>query len=160
MLDHCDNVASGGTMDTTAVLAEVLRQDLRDVVFYAIHDPESVRAAIAAGVGETLTLEVGGRAAMPSIVAPATPLRVTGTVKRITDGVYTLRGPMGAGATTHNGPTVVLRVGGRRPGADLTLPGALRPRVLHHRRHRSDPPALRGDQEPRALARGAGRARA
>ena len=39
MLDHCDNVASGGTMDTTAVLAEVLRQGLEDAVFYAIHDP-------------------------------------------------------------------------------------------------------------------------
>ncbi|RPH46502.1 MAG: M81 family peptidase [Burkholderiales bacterium] len=117
MLDHCDNVASGGTMDTTAVLAEVLRQDLRDVVFYAIHDPESVRAAIAAGVGAEVTLDVGGKSAMPSIGAPATPLRVTGTVKRITDGVYTLRGPMGAGSKTNNGPTVVLRVG----GVDLVL---------------------------------------
>jgi microcystin degradation protein MlrC len=112
LLDHCDNVASGGTMDTTAVLAEVLRQDLRDAVFYAIHDPESVRGAIAAGVGAEVTLQVGGRSAMPSIGAPAAPLAVTGRVKRITDGVYTLRGPMGAGATTNDGPTVVLRVGG------------------------------------------------
>ncbi|MCA3178313.1 MAG: M81 family metallopeptidase [Burkholderiaceae bacterium] len=112
MLDHCDNVASGGTMDTTAVLAEVLRQGLEDVVFYALHDPESVRAAIAAGVGAEVTLDVGGKAPMPSIGAPAAPLRVTGTVKRITDGVYRLRGPMGTGARTNNGPTVVLQVGG------------------------------------------------
>jgi microcystin degradation protein MlrC len=112
LLDHCDNVASGGTMDTTPVLAEVLRQGLRDVAFYAIHDPESVRAAIAAGVGAELTLDVGGRLPMPSIGAPAVPLRVTGRVKRITDGVYRLRGPMGAGAMANNGPTVVLEVGG------------------------------------------------
>jgi microcystin degradation protein MlrC len=112
MLDHCDNVASGGTMDTTAVLAEVLRQGLQDVVFYALHDPESVRKAIAAGVGAEVTLDVGGKAPMPSIGAPAAPLRVTGTVKRITDGVYRLRGPMGTGARTNNGPTVVLQVGG------------------------------------------------
>ncbi|MFO0236282.1 MAG: M81 family metallopeptidase [Burkholderiales bacterium] len=112
MLDHCDNVASGGTMDTTAVLAEVLSQGLEDVVFYALHDPESVRAAIAAGVGAEVTLDVGGKAPMPSIGAPAAPLRVTGTVKRITDGVYRLRGPMGTGARTNNGPTVVLQVGG------------------------------------------------
>ncbi|HYF57920.1 MAG TPA: M81 family metallopeptidase [Burkholderiaceae bacterium] len=112
LLDHCDNVASGGTMDTTAVLAEILRQDLRDAVFYAIHDPESVRAAIAAGVGAEVSLDVGGKSTMPSIGAPAAPLRVTGRVKRITDGVYVLRGPMGAGATTNNGPTVVLQVGG------------------------------------------------
>lgn len=112
LLDHCDNVASGGTMDTTAVLAEVLRQGLTDAVFYAIHDPESVRAAIAAGVGATVTLQVGGRAPMPSIGAPAVPLEVTGRVRRITDGEYRLRGPMGAGARTRNGPTVVLEVGG------------------------------------------------
>jgi len=112
MLDHCDNVASGGTMDTTAVLAEVLRQGLQDAVFYAIHDPGSVRAAIAAGVGAEVTLDVGGKAAMPSIGAPAAPLRVTGTVRRITDGVYRLRGPMSAGALANNGPTVVLQVAG------------------------------------------------
>jgi microcystin degradation protein MlrC len=112
LLDHCDNVASGGTMDTTAVLAEVLRQDLREAVFYAIHDPAAVREAIAAGVGASVALAVGGRTPMPSIGAPAAPLAVNGRVKRITDGVYRLRGPMSAGATVNNGPTVVLEVGG------------------------------------------------
>ena len=50
--------------------------------------------------------------AMPSIGAPAAPLEVTGRVRRITDGVYRLRGPMARGATMNNGPTVVLEVGG------------------------------------------------
>jgi microcystin degradation protein MlrC len=112
LLDHCDNVASGGTMDTTAVLAEVLRQGLRDAVFYAIHDPQSVEAAIAAGIGAEVTLQVGGKAPMPSIGAPAKPLSVTGRVRRITDGRYRLRGPMGAGAAVNNGPTVVLETAG------------------------------------------------
>jgi microcystin degradation protein MlrC len=112
MLDHCDNVASGGTMDTTAVLAEVLRQGLQDVVFYAIHDPQSVREAVAAGVGAEVTLSVGGKSAMPSIGAPATPLTITGRVRRITDGSYRLRGPMGAGGLASNGPTVVIETGG------------------------------------------------
>jgi microcystin degradation protein MlrC len=112
LLDHSDNVASGGTMDTTAVLAEVLRQDLQDALFYAIHDPQSVQQAIAAGVGAELTLMLGGKSAMPSIGAPAQPLQVKARVRRITDGEYTLRGPMGAGARARNGPTVVLQVGG------------------------------------------------
>ena len=86
MLDHCDNVASGGTMDTTAVLAEVLRQDLQDALFFAIHDPDSVQKAMAAGVGHEVTLELGGKSAMPSIGAPAAPLLVTARVRRITDG--------------------------------------------------------------------------
>ena len=112
MLDHCDNVASGGTMDTTAVLGEVLRQGLKDVVFYAIHDPESVAIAIAAGVGNEVTLTLGGKAAMPSIGAPATPLTLTGRVRRISDGQYILRGPMGAGGRARNGPTVLIESGG------------------------------------------------
>jgi microcystin degradation protein MlrC len=67
LLDHCDNVASGGTMDTTAVLAEVLKQGLTDAMFYALHDPDSVQRAIAAGVGNEVSLMLGGKAAMPSI---------------------------------------------------------------------------------------------
>src|SRR5271167_827453 len=39
LLDHYDNCASGGTMDTTAVLAEILRQGLEDVAAFAIYDP-------------------------------------------------------------------------------------------------------------------------
>lgn len=111
LLDHCDNVASGGTMDTTAVLAEVLKQGLEDVLFYSIHDPESVRQAIAAGVGAEVTLSLGGKTPMPSIGVPNPPLTVTGHVKRITDGVYRMKGPMGAGALVNNGPTVLLDTG-------------------------------------------------
>ena len=44
LLDHYDNCASGGTMDTTAVLAEILRQELDDVAFFGIYDPQAVRA--------------------------------------------------------------------------------------------------------------------
>src|SRR5262249_1690000 len=39
LLDHYDNCASGGTMDTTVVLAEILRQGLSDVVAFAVYDP-------------------------------------------------------------------------------------------------------------------------
>ena len=51
LLDHYDNCASGGTMDTTAVLAEILRQGLENVAAFAIFDPEAVQQAIAAGIG-------------------------------------------------------------------------------------------------------------
>ena len=43
LLDHYDNCASGGTMDTTAVLAAIIRQGLEDVAVFAIYDPEAVR---------------------------------------------------------------------------------------------------------------------
>src|SRR5580700_11105959 len=38
LLDHYDNCASGGTMDTTTVLAEILRQGLENVAAFAIYD--------------------------------------------------------------------------------------------------------------------------
>ncbi len=79
MLDHCDNSSSGGTMDTTKVLAEIIRQGLEDVVFFGIYDPDAVQAAMRAGVGATVELKIGGRMAMPSIPGTNEPLLVRGT---------------------------------------------------------------------------------
>jgi microcystin degradation protein MlrC len=111
LLDHHDNCASGGTMDTTAVLAEILRQDLRDVVVFAIFDPAAVKQAIAAGIGATVTLSIGGKMKMPAIAAASPPIEVTGRVKVISDGRFRNRGPMGAGVETNMGPSVVLDTG-------------------------------------------------
>jgi hypothetical protein len=80
LLDHYDNAASGGTMDTTAVLAEVLRQGLRNVAVFAIFDPQAVQEAIAAGIGveefveedEVLPCGVGGVAAVATVAGAVT----------------------------------------------------------------------------------------
>src|SRR5271169_1379464 len=111
LLDHYDNCASGGTMDTTAVLAEILRQGLEDVAAFAIYDPEAVQQAIAAGIGAQVTLSIGGKIAMPAIPAESPPLTVTGTVKTISDGRYRNRGPMARGVAMDMGPSVVLDTG-------------------------------------------------
>jgi microcystin degradation protein MlrC len=111
LLDHYDNCASGGTMDTTVVLAEILRQGLEDVVAFAIYDPEAVRQAIAAGIGTEVTLSIGGKIAMPAIPAESPPLAVTGRVKTISNGRYRNRGPMARGVEMNMGPAVVLDTG-------------------------------------------------
>ena len=111
LLDHFDNCASGGTMDTTAVLAEILRQGLEDVAAFAIFDPEAVRQAIAAGIGARITLSIGGKLKMPAIPAESPPLTVTGTVKTISNGHYRNRGPMGRGVQMEMGTSVVLDTG-------------------------------------------------
>ncbi|MBO0738440.1 MAG: M81 family metallopeptidase [Alphaproteobacteria bacterium] len=111
LLDHYDNCASGGTMDTTAVLAEILRQGLEDVAAFAICDPEAVQQAIAGGVGSEVTLSIGGKTMMPAIPAESLPLRVTATVKTISDGRYRNRGPMARGVQMDMGPAVVLDTG-------------------------------------------------
>ena len=111
LLDHYDNCASGGTMDTTAVLAAIIRQGLEDVAVFAIYDPEAVAQAIAAGIGARVNLSIGGKIAMPAIPTESPPLTVTGTVKTISNGQYGNRGPMARGLQMDMGPAVVLDTG-------------------------------------------------
>lgn len=111
LLDHYDNTGSGGTMDSTTVLAEILRQELEDVAFYAICDPQAAQQAAQAGVGHTVTLPLGGKVPMPALREHSAPLTVTGRVKLVFDGVYLNRGPMYRGVRNDTGLTVVLDTG-------------------------------------------------
>jgi microcystin degradation protein MlrC len=111
LIDHADNCASGGTQDTMAVVAEVMRQDLKDVAVGAIRDPQAVRKLIESGVGSNVTLPLGGKVDMPSIRRKGEPLEVSGKVKRISDGEFVVQGPMYTGVTMRMGKTVVLDTG-------------------------------------------------
>jgi microcystin degradation protein MlrC len=111
LLDHCDNSASGGTMDTTMVLAEVLRQGLQNAAFYAMHDPLAATMAAEAGIGANVTLSLGGKMALTSLGLPNPPITVTGKIKSIFDGQYRNHGPMYKGVLNDTGTTVVLDTG-------------------------------------------------
>ena len=111
LLDHCDNSASGGTMDTTAVLAEVLRQGLENVAFYAIHDPLAARMAAEAGIGANVTLSLGGHSELPALALPNPPVQVSGRVKFVFDGRYRNHGPMYKGVLNDTGTTAVVDTG-------------------------------------------------
>jgi microcystin degradation protein MlrC len=111
LLDHYDNSASGGTQDTTTVLAAIMEAGLEDVAVFAICDPEAVQTLIAAGVGNEVTLPIGGKMDMPSIGKTGEPVTVTGTVKLISDGLYRNLGPASTGLLMDMGPTVVLNTG-------------------------------------------------
>jgi len=93
------------------VLAEILREGLEDVAVGGIRDPDAVRQMMAAGVGATVTLSLGGKTAMPSIGLEGEPLVVTGKVKLLSDGNWIVRGPMYHGLEVHLGPTAVLDTG-------------------------------------------------
>lgn len=112
LLDHADNVGSGGTSDTMTVIREVLRQGLTDVAMAAVWDPEAVQAMMRAGVGATITVDLGGRSAMPSIGLAGEPLRLTGRVRRLSDGEWTIRGPMYTGTRVTTGPTALFEANG------------------------------------------------
>jgi microcystin degradation protein MlrC len=111
LLDHYDNAASGGTMDTMTVLGGILRAGLENVAAFAIHDPAAVQQMIAAGVGARVELPLGGKLDMPSIGRQGEPLTVAGKVKLISDGLYRNRGPASTGMLNDMGATVVLDTG-------------------------------------------------
>lgn len=105
--DTQDNPGGGGHGDTTGLLAELLRQGARHVGFGLINDAESASACHAAGEGATVTLDLGGK-------SDGAPLRVTGVVERLSDGRFTLTGPMGRGNPANLGPSALVRVEGVR----------------------------------------------
>jgi len=112
MLDHYDNTASGGTMDTTEVLAAVIEAGLDDAAFFAIYDPDAVAAMAAAGVGRDVTLTLGGKLNMPALAEQSRPLSVTGRVRLLAEGRFPATVAMSRGLTMNMGRSGVLRVGG------------------------------------------------
>ena len=111
LLDHYDNCASGGTMDTMNVLSAMLDARLQEAAAFAICDPAAVAQMKEAGIGARVTLPLGGRTDMPSLGLKGEPRVVEGTVKRITDGLYRNEGPMRRGELSDMGPTAVLDTG-------------------------------------------------
>ena len=111
LVDHGDNTASGGTQDVMSVIEEVTRQGLADVAAGPICDPAAVRRLVEAGTAASVTLPLGGRIDMPQINLPGKPFTVTGKVTRITDGEFTVTGPMATGTRVRMGRTAVLDTG-------------------------------------------------
>jgi len=112
LLDHYDNCASGGSMDTTTVLEAMLSAGLEQAAAFAIFDPEAVAQMMAAGIGAEVLLDLGGKTAMPSIGLAGKPLRLKGRVRTLSDGHYRLRGPMARGLRASLGPSALFAVGG------------------------------------------------
>jgi len=112
LLDHADNVGSGGTSDVMTVIARVLEAGLDGVAMAAVCDPEAAAAMHRAGRGARVTLDLGGKTDMPSLRLRGRPLRLSGRVAGVTDGRWTVRGPMYTGVQVDTGPTAVLETGG------------------------------------------------
>jgi microcystin degradation protein MlrC len=112
LLDHGDNCMSGGTCDTMDVLAECLHQGLAQIGVGPVCDPQAVAQLIAAGAGATVTIDLGNKLPMPKIgMAARTPLRFTGKVRAISNGEYTISGPIYTGTRCYMGRTVLFDTG-------------------------------------------------
>jgi microcystin degradation protein MlrC len=112
LLDHCDNCASGGTMDTMTVLGAMLDAGLKNAAAFAIFDPGAVQLMMAAGIGAEVSLMLGGKLDMPALGLKGQPRAVRGKVRLLSDGHYRNQGPMSAGAAAWMGPSGVLDAGG------------------------------------------------
>ncbi len=125
LADTQDNPGGGGHGDTTELLSELVRQGARGAVVCLINDAESATACHAAGQGADLSLSLGGK-------SDGMPFACTARVERLTDGVFTLTGPMGAGNPGNLGPTALVDIEGVRVVVVTRKMQALDQAILRH----------------------------
>jgi len=117
--DTQDNPGAGGDSNTTGMLHALLRSDAGTrlqgrVALGLMFDPDSARAACAAGVGATLALQIGRavRTWSGTLTEPAVPVQAR--VLSVSDGVLPLFGPMTAGISMQLGASACVEVQGIR----------------------------------------------
>ena len=106
LADMADNTGGGAAGDGTEVLRELVRVGARSTIVACIWDPQAVARCVEAGVGGSVTLEVGGKVDQRH----GPPLRVTGLVRTLSDGRFVHKGPMARGLPGRLGTTAVLDV--------------------------------------------------
>ncbi|GAB6860955.1 M81 family metallopeptidase [Haloplanus litoreus] len=107
LADISDNPGGGGAQDGTVLLSALLDAGVQDAAVATIYDPAAVDAAVEAGVGERVSVSLGGHTE-----ANGDPLDVTGRVCLLSDGNYRNRGPMSTGLQVSFGRTALLEIDG------------------------------------------------
>ena len=115
LADVQDNSGAGAMADSTGLLAELVESGLPDCLLGALWDPETVKAARAAGAGATLAVTLGGKSG-PHGVAP---FECTAIVVALSDGRFTCTGEMQRGVETDIGPSALLKI--TQGSADVTV---------------------------------------
>ena len=89
LADISDNPLSGGSGDTTVLLREMVQRNTPDTLFGGLYDPESIEACRKTGVGNKVSLSLGGK------ISPefGEPVLVEATVVTLSDGIFYNSGP-------------------------------------------------------------------
>src|SRR5690606_22407541 len=103
--EGADSTTAGGLGDGNLLLKALLRRQLEVPAAVMVVDPEAAAACTEAGVGASVTVELGGKL-NPGFY---TPVEVTGYVRTLTDGHYLNH--YGGIRPIEMGPTAVLQVG-------------------------------------------------
>ena len=106
--DTQDNPGGGGSGDTTGLLQALLNQGATNALFGVLSDPAAVTLAQAAGIGESITLQLGGRSGL----AGQQPFVCHCKVLNLTDGQLVATGPMYRGAKMTLGDCALLLIDG------------------------------------------------
>ena len=107
LADTQDNPGGGGHGDTTGLLAELVRQRAEGALFCLINDAESAARCHAAGMGASVSLSLGGK-------SDGMPMITSARVERLSDGRFTLTGPMGKGNPADLGASALIDINGVR----------------------------------------------
>ena len=103
LLDVGDNIGAGSAGDGTFLLAEAIRLGAGSWL-QTVRDPEAIAVCLEAGIGSTVTLDVGGK----TDSLHGSPVRLTGRITRISDGRFEDAGPVHAGWRFFDGGTTVV----------------------------------------------------
>jgi microcystin degradation protein MlrC len=114
LLDVGDNIGAGSSGDSTFLLAEAVKQGAESWL-QTVRDTEVIEVCLAAGIGSTVTVKVGGK----TDALHGEPVELTGRITRMSDGRFEDTGTVHAGwrffdaGTTvviesEEGPTVAL----------------------------------------------------
>ena len=125
LADTQDNPGGGGHGDTTELLSELVRQGAKGAVVCLINDSESAAACHAAGVGSFVSLSLGGK-------SDGMPFKAAARVEKLTNGEFTLTGPMGAGNPGNLGPTALIDIAGVRVIVTTRKMQALDQAIIRH----------------------------
>ena len=109
LADASDNPGAGGLGDTTHILRRILERGITGAVVATICDGESAKACAAAGVGNTVELNLGG---WSDPAYSGGPIRCKAYVKMISDGMYVFRGKMSHGDLARHGLTALVEIAG------------------------------------------------
>ncbi|MHB1416249.1 MAG: M81 family metallopeptidase [Chloroflexota bacterium] len=104
LAESSDSTSGGAEGDSPLVLEALLADPVPGPSLLVMTDPEAVAKCVETGVRGEVTLDVGGKLA----TAFFRPLRVTGRVRTISDGVFQMKNPR---MPADRGRTAVLQIG-------------------------------------------------
>ena len=106
LVEMGDNIGGGSPGDSSFILSELVKQNASEYVV-VICDPECVQSCVQAGVGNKVSLQVGGKADNKH----GEPVAIQGTIRSIHDGHFIETEPRHGGQRNHDqGLTTVAAV--------------------------------------------------